>query len=78
MLSFRQQESGASLRTFHILSSSAFHLALGLSQCGTRLARSLPVQEAERDAAPYTSAVFLRGGLQVSTCRFFNTFKKKP
>lgn len=41
-------------------------MALGLTQCGSRLARSLPVQQAERDAAPYATAMFLRGGLQVS------------
>ncbi|XP_045760290.1 probable E3 ubiquitin-protein ligase HERC2 isoform X8 [Maniola jurtina] len=64
--SHKCQESTSSLRTHHILSSCAFHLALGLSQCGLRLARSLPIQQAERDAAPYAAAVFLRGGLQTS------------
>ncbi|XP_052754599.1 probable E3 ubiquitin-protein ligase HERC2 isoform X2 [Galleria mellonella] len=59
-------ESTSSLRAYHILSSSAFNLAVGLTQCGSRLARSLPVQQAERDASPYAAAVFLRGGLQVS------------
>ncbi|KAG6464463.1 hypothetical protein O3G_MSEX014531 [Manduca sexta] len=62
--SHKCKESISSLRAYHILSSSAFQLALGLSQCGTRLARSLPVQQAEKDAAPYAAAVFLRGGLQ--------------
>lgn len=62
---YYHQESTSSLRAHHILSSSAFHLALGLAQCGLRLARSLPIQQAEREAAPYAAAVFLRGGLQV-------------
>nr|XP_026484631.1 probable E3 ubiquitin-protein ligase HERC2 isoform X1 [Vanessa tameamea] len=64
--SHKCSESTSSLRAHHILSSCAFHLALGLSQCGLRLARSLPVQQAEREAAPYAAAVFLRGGLMTS------------
>ncbi|XP_026727805.1 probable E3 ubiquitin-protein ligase HERC2 [Trichoplusia ni] len=64
--SFMCQESASSLRTYHILSTCAFNVALGLTQCGSRLARSLPVQQAERDAAPYATAMFLRGGLQDS------------
>ncbi|CAH0722311.1 unnamed protein product, partial [Brenthis ino] len=64
--SHKCHESASSLRAHHILSSCAFHLALGLSQCGLRLARSLPTQQAEREAAPYATAVFLRGGLQTS------------
>ncbi|KAJ2946601.1 hypothetical protein O0L34_g12657 [Tuta absoluta] len=59
-------ESTSSLRTYHILSSCSFHLALGVTQCGCRLARSLPVQQVEKDASPFASAVFLRGGLQIS------------
>ncbi|KAH9645818.1 hypothetical protein HF086_012545 [Spodoptera exigua] len=55
----------SSLKCHHILSTCAFNVAVGLTQCGSRLARSLPVQQAERDAAPYAAAVFLRGGLQV-------------
>ncbi|CAH2243797.1 jg12710 [Pararge aegeria aegeria] len=64
--SHKCQESTSSLRTHHILSSCAFNLALGLSQCGLRLARSLPIQQAERETATYAAAVFLRGGLQTS------------
>ncbi|CAK1599489.1 unnamed protein product [Parnassius mnemosyne] len=64
--SHRCQESTSSLRALHVLSSCAFNLALGLAQCGARLARSLPDQQAERDAAAYATAVFLRGGLKVS------------
>ncbi|CAH0405793.1 unnamed protein product [Chilo suppressalis] len=64
--SHKCHESSSSLRAHHILSSCAFNLAVGLTQCGSRLAISLPVQQAERDAAPYAAAVFLRGGLQVS------------
>ncbi|KAJ0180993.1 hypothetical protein K1T71_003078 [Dendrolimus kikuchii] len=64
--SHKFHESTASLRTHHVLSSCAFHLALGMSQCGAALARSLPMQQAERDAAHYAAAVFLRGGLQIS------------
>ncbi|CAH2068345.1 unnamed protein product, partial [Iphiclides podalirius] len=66
LYSDRCRESTSSLRALHVLSSCAFHLALGLTQCGVRLARSLPVQQAERDTATYATAVFLRGGLQVS------------
>ncbi|XP_022131000.2 probable E3 ubiquitin-protein ligase HERC2 [Pieris rapae] len=64
--SHKCQESTSTLRTHHVLSSCAFHLTLGLSQCGLKLARSLPVQQAEREASSYISAVFLRGGLQTS------------
>ncbi|XP_028033518.1 probable E3 ubiquitin-protein ligase HERC2 [Bombyx mandarina] len=64
--SHKCHESTSSLRAHHILSSVAFHVAVGLAQCGSRLARSLPVQQAELDAAPYAAAVFLRGGMQVS------------
>ncbi|XP_022827451.1 probable E3 ubiquitin-protein ligase HERC2 [Spodoptera litura] len=59
------QESTSSLKCHHILSTCAFNVSVGLTQCGARLARSLPVQQAERDAAPYAASVFLRGGLQV-------------
>ncbi|KAL4709830.1 hypothetical protein ACJJTC_001284, partial [Scirpophaga incertulas] len=64
--SHKCNESTASLRAHHILSTCAFNLSIGLTQCGARLAISLPVQQAERDAAQYSAAVFLRGGLQVS------------
>ncbi|KAL0895990.1 hypothetical protein ABMA27_011981 [Loxostege sticticalis] len=64
--SHKCNESTSSLRAHHILSSCAFNLAVGMTQCGARLAISLPVQPAEQDAAPYAAAVFLRGGLQVS------------
>ncbi|KAI5642407.1 regulator of chromosome condensation (RCC1) repeat domain-containing protein [Phthorimaea operculella] len=64
--SHKCSESTSSLRTYHILSSCSFHLALGVTQCGCRLARSLPVQQVEKDASPFASAVFLRGGLQES------------
>ncbi|XP_049884481.1 probable E3 ubiquitin-protein ligase HERC2 isoform X2 [Pectinophora gossypiella] len=64
--SHKCHESTSSLRTYHVLSSCAFNIALGVTQCGARLARSLPVQQAEHEASPYVSAVFLRGGLQVS------------
>ncbi|XP_068628740.1 probable E3 ubiquitin-protein ligase HERC2 [Battus philenor] len=64
--SHRCKESNASLRALHVLTSCAVHLALGLTQCGVRLARSLPVQQTERDTATYAAAVFLRGGLQMS------------
>ncbi|XP_047031157.1 probable E3 ubiquitin-protein ligase HERC2 [Helicoverpa zea] len=65
LYTFPFHDSAASLRAHHILSTCAFNVAIGLTQCGSRLARSLPVQQAERDAAPYAAAVFLRGGLQV-------------
>ncbi|XP_045542472.1 probable E3 ubiquitin-protein ligase HERC2 [Papilio machaon] len=61
----RCQESIPTLRVLHMLSSTAFQLMLGMSECGVRLARSLPVQQAERKVAAHAAAVFLRGGLQV-------------
>ncbi|XP_038209493.1 probable E3 ubiquitin-protein ligase HERC2, partial [Zerene cesonia] len=64
--SHKCQENKSTLRTHHVLSSCAFHLTLGLSQCGLRLARSLPVQQAERDTSSYVNSAFLRGGLQTS------------
>ncbi|GBP72265.1 E3 ubiquitin-protein ligase HERC2 [Eumeta japonica] len=63
-LTGNQSENTSSLTAHHILSSCAFNIALGLSQCGLRLARSLPTQQAERDTANFVAAVFLRGGLQ--------------
>lgn len=65
----------SSLRAYHILSSAAFNLAIGVAQCGVRLARALPVQQAERDAAPYASAMFLRGGLQVRLHHIYYLFR---
>ncbi|KPJ21086.1 E3 ubiquitin-protein ligase HERC2 [Papilio machaon] len=59
------QESIPTLRVLHMLSSTAFQLMLGMSECGVRLARSLPVQQAERKVSAHAAAVFLRGGLQV-------------
>ncbi|XP_041973907.1 probable E3 ubiquitin-protein ligase HERC2 [Aricia agestis] len=64
--SHKCQESTSTLRAHHILSSCAFNLALGLTQCGLRLSRSIPVQQVEKEAAPYATAIFLRGGLQIS------------
>ncbi|XP_013183359.2 probable E3 ubiquitin-protein ligase HERC2 [Amyelois transitella] len=66
MYTHQCNESASSLRAHHVLSSCAFNISLGVSQCGVRLARSLPIQQVERDAAPYAAAMFLRGGLQVS------------
>ncbi|CAG9575570.1 unnamed protein product [Danaus chrysippus] len=63
--SHKCQDSTSSIRTHHVLSSCAFHLALGVSSIGARLAKSLPEQQAERDAT-FAAAVFLRGGLQTS------------
>ncbi|VVD02570.1 unnamed protein product, partial [Leptidea sinapis] len=60
------QENVSSLRSHHVLSSCAFNLTLGLSQCGLWLARSLPEQSVERDAKKYLTALFLRAGLQTS------------
>lgn len=53
-------------RTYHVLSSCALYIGIGLAQCGTRLARSLPTQQAEKDVALFAAAMFLRGGLKVS------------
>ncbi|CAG4926206.1 unnamed protein product [Colias eurytheme] len=64
--SHKCQENKSTLRTHHVLSSCAFHLTLGMSQSGLRLARSLPVQQAERDTSSHVNSVFLRGGLQTS------------
>ncbi|XP_037301778.1 probable E3 ubiquitin-protein ligase HERC2 [Manduca sexta] len=50
--SHKCKESISSLRAYHILSSSAFQLALGLSQCGTRLARSLLCNKRRKTPRP--------------------------
>ncbi|CAB3257193.1 unnamed protein product [Arctia plantaginis] len=63
--SYKCKESTSSARALIILSTCAFNVSLGLAQCGVRLARSLPVQQVEKDA-PYATSLFLRGGLQVS------------
>ncbi|XP_072935158.1 probable E3 ubiquitin-protein ligase HERC2 [Epargyreus clarus] len=72
---YKCKDNTSTLRTHHILSSCALHLALGLAQCGLRLARSLPEQQVERDAASYSTAVFLKSGLQ--TNQLANPFEEE-
>lgn len=62
----KHDETTSSLRAHNILYSCAVNICLGIGLYGTRLSRSLPLQSVEKDAAPHTAAMFLRGGLQIT------------